>query len=57
MVLHFFSTDLKIIRFIGSEVSLVDPNFVAIITSQGVSVNYSTHKRVESGVETNLWLR
>lgn len=51
MVLHFFSTDLKIIRFIGSEVSLVDPNFVAIITSQGVSVNYSTHKRVESGVE------
>lgn len=28
MVLHLFSTDSKIIRFIGSEVSLVDPNFL-----------------------------
>lgn len=28
MVLHLFSTDLKIVSFIGSEVSLVDPNFL-----------------------------
>lgn len=27
MVLHLFSTDLKIVSFIGSEVSLVDPKF------------------------------
>lgn len=28
MVLHLFSTDLKIVSFIGSEVSFVDPNFL-----------------------------
>lgn len=28
MVLHLFSTDLKIVSFVGSEVSLVDPNFL-----------------------------
>lgn len=28
MVLHLFSIDLKIVSFFGSEVSLVDPNFL-----------------------------
>lgn len=49
--------DSLVLKFLWLILSFFRCLLVAIITSQGVSVNYSTHKRVESGVETNLWLR